>query len=143
MNSNFIFILLTFIAVCVGGYVLLALARSGWRKIAGPSLVGIVLIAMCVTTVLAMGLPRPLWSFVASHDTYRMVGWTFIEGKAIFVWLAPENGSDPVVVQFPWSEQKASELQAEMMQLNQQGLDGQVNPGELARHGSGNIVTPF
>jgi len=142
MYTNWIFLLLAVISIIVGGYVLVALARHGWRKFAGPSLLGLVLVSMCVVSVLAMGLPRPLWTFIADTSTYHLVGFTYVEGKAIYVWLAPESGADPVVVQFPWSEKKADQLNEAMIQLKQDQLEGDMSPGDLARGTSGSFVFP-
>lgn len=142
MTVQLIYVMLIILIVIVGSYVLGSLARYGWRKIAGPALVGIVLLSMCSISVLALGLPRPLWSMVYTNQSYRLIGWSFIEGRAIYVWLTPYDNGDPIVVQLPWSEQKADELAQTLERLNQSGQGGNVDIGPIARGVDGAIVTP-
>lgn len=142
MNSNTIFLLLAAVSVIVGVYILFALSRSGWRRVVGPALTAFVLLVLCAVTICAMGLPRPLWTFYADMSSYRLVGYTYEEKKAIYMWLAPEDNSDPVVIQLPWSEQKADQLRAAAQQLSDNGESGEVRPGDIARGKQGALVTP-
>lgn len=142
MNSNTIFLLLALVSVIVGVYILFALSRDGWRRVAGPAFATFVLLILCGATICAMGLPRPLWTFYVDTSSYRLVGYTYEEKKAIYVWLAPENNGDPVVVQLPWSEEKADQLRAAVQQLADNGQDGSVQIGDVARGKQGALVTP-
>lgn len=142
VTTSSIFIALAVLAVIVGAYVLLSLSRHGWRKIGGPAFFGLTLLAICAGTVFAMGLPRPLWTFFYSTGEYRLLNWSYVEGKAIFLWVTPADDGDPIVVELPWSEKTADALNTTLDQFKLSDLTGQVNLGSLARGDPGAIVTP-
>ena len=141
MTTLLVYQLLIGYCLAFGGYVFLALAKQGWRRWGGPAFFGTVLAGMIAVTILSMGIPRPLWSFVADHKEYTLIAWTFVEDKAIYVWVQASDGdSDPVVIQLPWSKEKADAITGEMTQLNQNNQDGIVKPGQLARGETNTVV---
>src|SRR5579859_7945203 len=102
-----------------GAYVFVALSRKGWRRWVGPAFFGFVLAGMIAATVLSMGIPRPLWSFSLDHKEYTLIAWTFVEDKAIYIWVQAKDDSDPVVIELPWSKAKADAVTNEMEFLSQ------------------------
>lgn len=142
MTRDIVYFVLMAVGGFLGVYVFFALARDGWRKWMGPACLSMIFAIVAATTILAFGLPRPLWSLAYDNREYRLISWSYVEGKAIYVWLMPYKGGDPIVVEMPWDERKADEISTIVDQLKLNGKIGNMKPGALARGFFGPSIEP-
>lgn len=142
MPIEYIYTVLAGFAAILGAYSLLALRRDGWCKWGTPTAFAGVLGAMLWLSVMCLGQPRPLWTFCLDNSSYKLISWSYVEKRAIYLWVVSPGGVDPIVISMPWSEGKAAELQKSMEQFKLNGTDAKMKPGTLARGTSGSIAEP-
>ena len=87
---------------------LASLRRATWASVA--FYLGSVL-ALAVAIVLAMGQPRPRWTFLQPPRNAMLLASRLQEPLAIYLWLLPDGASVPVAVELPWSEGAAAQAQ--------------------------------
>lgn len=118
--------------VFIGGYVLLALSRVGWRRWAGPWIMSVVYLAAAGLILLSLGAPRPLWTFAWSDEKARVLAYALDEPRAIYLWVLPEGQQVPVAVALPWSTTAAESVVQTSALLASEGQDGEFDLGEHA-----------
>lgn len=94
--------------VALGVYCLIVLPTSGWRKWAGPSVLGVMYAALLYCGFQALGHPKPAWVELSGSDEARLIAYQFDEGRAIYLWLQVQGVAEPVAYSLPWEEGKAA-----------------------------------
>jgi hypothetical protein len=98
-----------------------SLRRATWFSVA---LYLCAIIALACAIVLAMGQPRPRWTFVQAPHDATLLAAHLQEPVAIYLWLLPDGVSTPVAVKLPWSESAAMQQQTAAQAAHQ--AHGQV-----------------
>lgn len=94
----------------LGIYCLVVLPRYGWRKVAAPSVLGLVYGAFLFCSLQALGHPKPAWIEMSGQDEARLVAYSFNEGHAIYLWLQPQDSPEPIAYALPWQEEQAAAI---------------------------------
>lgn len=112
-------------ALVCGGLIWLCattLAGRGTRR--WVLLLALVQVALFyVATADLLGRPKPVSvEFVAGRlDQSEVLAHHLRQDQAIFLWLRPEIGDDPISYQLPWSERTARELHEASRQAEERG----------------------
>lgn len=131
------------VAALVGGGLVWLTATSATGRPArrGILVLAIVQIALFyVATADLLGRPKPVSVELLSGrlDRSEVLAHHLRQGKAIFVWLRPEIGDDPISYRLPWSERTARDLHKATQQAEEGGgtvqltmpVDGGTEGGE-------------
>jgi hypothetical protein len=86
-----------------------SLRRATWFSV---TLYLCSIIALACAIVLAMGQPRPRWTFLHAPRDATLLAAHLQEPVAIYLWLLPDGVSAPVAVKLPWSERAAMQQQS-------------------------------
>ena len=70
-----------------------------------------------VSTIMLLGKPQPL---LAPSDA-EIVSYSFVEGKAIYLWLREDGTAEPLYVSLPWSLPLAQQVQQSFRQAQANG----------------------
>jgi hypothetical protein len=87
---------------------LASLRRATWLSV--TLYLGSIITLACAI-VLAMGQPRPQWTFLRAPHDATLLASRLQEPVAIYLWLLPDGVSVPVAVKLPWSESAAMRQQ--------------------------------
>jgi hypothetical protein len=128
-------VLLYLAAVLVLGlYCLFALPRDGWRRIAGPTLLAVVYLAVLIGGARLLGRPLPSWLELPDQRDAQVLAASFDEGKAIYVWLRVPWADEPRAYALPWSESTAAALHDVMQQVQANGGSGAMMRAPFGSH---------
>jgi hypothetical protein len=87
---------------------LASMRRATWWSVA--LYLGAIVTLACAI-ILAMGEPRPRWTFLHVPKNATLIASQLEEPVAIYVWLLPDGMTVPVAIKLPWSEQAAAQQQ--------------------------------
>lgn len=143
----------------LAGYFVLALAllnfsRSGIVRVLSSAFFVCAIAATGYAAVDGMGKPKPVaLAFDTGRGCYAVRGYDFLEGKAVYVWLAIGEAADPLLLELPWdirtaqslldakakAEQNGTPLMmglkgADCRESGQQGQEGSATEGEQAEN---------
>lgn len=106
-------LLIAFVAVLLmnGAYCLVALARDGWRRAAGPALLAVTSATVLIGGATALGRPKPSWLELPSGDV-QILHVEMAEGRAIWVELVVPGRDEPMLYALPWNEDQAAKIHA-------------------------------
>lgn len=124
--------------VALGLYCLIVLPTTGWRKVAGPSVLAVMYAAMLYCGFQAMGYPKPAWVELSGADEARLIAYQFDEGRAIYLWLQVQGVSEPIAYSLPWKEGQAAAVYRASQEAKKagtpvmvQGVMGQRSKGDF------------
>ncbi len=95
--------------------------RRLWIKVTALVLSALLMPTAYASLLDLLGRPKPIgleWADVADS---RVLGFSFREGEAIYVWLQTEDLPEPRAYVLPWSLRKAEQLQGAARRANARG----------------------
>lgn len=133
-------VLVTVTALVCGGLIWLSATTAtgrGTRRLV--LLLAVVQVALFyVATADLLGRPKPVSVELVSArlEHSEVLAHHLRQGEAIFIWLRPEIGDDPISYQLPWSERTARDLHEASGQAEERGGTVQLTmPGEDGTEG--------
>ena len=111
------------ILICLLASLAVWAPRRTWVRCWAVGLSGIVFVSGYVALADMLSRPKPMslaWAeeSVASAD---VLGSTFIEGEAIYVWLRLPGSLEPRAYKLPWDPRQAQQLQDAMNAVAETG----------------------
>ena len=105
-----IYIILFFSAAIIifGSYALFSLRTDGWRRWAGPGLLGVTAITAVILFTQILGKPIPVWAEVGIRG--KVIFFSLDEPNYVYIWVLPEGSLEPVAITLPWDVLTANEV---------------------------------
>lgn len=99
--------------------------RAGWIRVAALALAALMMPLgyLAYAGLLAKPKPRELAWFERNVEKAQVLGVSFAEGKAIYLWLRLEGMIEPRFYMLPWSKKAAQSLQDDMEAAAKQNGD--------------------
>lgn len=116
------------ILICLLSSLAVWAPRRAWVRCWAVGLSAVIFVSGYATLADMLSRPKPMslaWAeaSVASAD---VLGSTFIEGEAIFVWLRLPGSLEPRAYKLPWNDKQAQQLQDAMNEAAETGTGVQM-----------------
>lgn len=116
------------ILICLLSSLAVWAPRRAWVRCWAVGLSGIIFVSGYMTLTDMLSRPKPMslaWAeaSVASAD---VLGSTFVEGEAIYVWLRLPGSMEPRAYKLPWNDQQAQQLQDALNEAGETGTGVQM-----------------
>jgi hypothetical protein len=108
---------------CVLASISIWAPRKIWVRASAVALVAAISVSGYLTLTEMLSRPKPMslaWAERAVAEA-EVLGSTFIEGEAIFVWLRLPDNPEPRAYRLPWNQQQAQQLQDAMNEATEEG----------------------
>ena len=95
------------LTLVVGGFLLADRRVVAWRKLVMFAFMLVMSGAMLLTS---LGTPKPVaLQYPRVHGT--MLAYSLDEGRAIYVWVRPDDSAVPMSFRLAWSQQTAAKIE--------------------------------
>lgn len=116
------------VLICLLASLAVWAPRRAWVRCWAVALSGIVFVSGYIALTDMLSRPKPMslaWAegSIASAD---VLGSSFIEGEAIFVWLRLPGSLEPRAYKLPWDQRQAQQLQDALNEAAQTGTGVQM-----------------
>jgi len=114
MDTVFVVYAVSVALVAILAVVAIAAPRRAAIRFGVVALVVLALPAVYLAYTSTLGLPRPISSklFDATVQEVTVMGVSFNEGEAIYLWVREDDHLEPVFLQLPWRLLLAQRLQS-------------------------------
>lgn len=97
------------------GFLILLLGTGYWLLVDRPTLArlgayAVLLIGAACMLASASGTPRP-WLLQMRPVEGEVAGYSLDEGRAVYLWIKPDDGVVPLALALPWSQRTAAQLE--------------------------------
>lgn len=116
------------VLICLLASLAVWAPRRAWVRCWAVALSGIVFVSGYIALADMLSRPKPM-SLAWAEDSIAaadVLGSTFIEGQAIYVWIRSPGSLEPRAYKLPWDARQAQQLQDALNEAAQTGTGVQM-----------------